>query len=502
MKRPFDASPLTVAARMPWRLPLYLALLVLCGARILPAQPTLKIIAPADGTVIHSGQPFTVEVEAAPGAFRFIGVVGMGGLNSDQPLSAPPYRFALQTEADGASGKRELKAIGVRLGEIVYSTAITVDVERSDSPQQLLSEESGLIFGFVGDITALGITGVFSDGSRVGLNRSTLTAYSSDTPAVATVDSNGLVTAVGSGFANLTVTYLNWSIHIPVAVPQPITISPTVASLFTGQTMEFSAELSMTPGIGTSVTWSINPQLGSIDNTGLYTAPSSVVTTWQGVTVTATSVANPTISASGQIWLFAPVSVALSPSTAILTAGQALTLTPTVVNGGDAVNGSAVINWSISPSGVGAVQNSPTLNQNTRMLAPGGTYYAPGVITSPQTVTITATSGYDNSKAASAQVTLVPSVAVSISPPSSTLYGSRSQQFAAMVNFSSNATVTWSISPNVGTIDATGLYTAPATIFYRQTVTVTATSVARPTKSGSALVSILPPSKNRQEEQR
>src|SRR5580700_9508818 len=50
---------LTVAARLPWRLPLYLALLVFCGARILPAQPTLQITSPASGTVLSTGQVFT-----------------------------------------------------------------------------------------------------------------------------------------------------------------------------------------------------------------------------------------------------------------------------------------------------------------------------------------------------------------------------------------------------------------------------------------------------------
>jgi hypothetical protein len=401
---------LTVAARLPWRLPLYLALLVFCGARILPAQPTLQITSPASGTVLSTGQVFTVTVNATPSAFQMVGVIGQTPLGESVAMSAPPYQFAMSTPPDFASGVYSITAVGVTTsGNIVYSPPMTVDVERPDSPQQLLSEESGVIFGFVGDSTALGITGVFGDGSRVGLTHSKLIAYASDTPAVATVDSNGFLTAVGPGFAKLTVTYLNWSIHIPVGVPQPITIAPTVASLYTGQTREFSAELNMTPGIGTSVTWSINPQLGSIDNTGLYTAPSSVVASWQGVTVTATSVAKPTISASAKVWLFAPVSVALSPSTATLTAGQALTLTPTVVNGGDAVNGPAVINWSISPSGVGTVQNSPSVNPNTFLPAPGGTYYAPDVITSPQTVTITATSGYDNTKAASAQVTLVPS---------------------------------------------------------------------------------------------
>jgi N-acetylneuraminic acid mutarotase len=53
--------------------------------------------------------------------------------------------------------------------------------------------------------------------------------------------------------------------------------------------------------------------------------------------------------------------------------------------------------------------------------------------------------------------------------------------------------VTWSISPNVGSIDATGLYTAPSSITTQQTVTVTATSQVDPTRTGTATVTLVPP---------
>jgi len=168
---------------------------------------TVKITAPADGTVIDSGQPFTVEVEAVPGAFQFIIVIGTGGLGFDLPVSAPPYRFALQTEADGASGKRELTAIGViRPGEVV-STAITVDVERADEPERLLTESSSISLGSVGEFVALGITGVFKDKSRVDLTRSTRTRYSSSDPSVVSVRADGVLTAVAPGLAEITVTH-------------------------------------------------------------------------------------------------------------------------------------------------------------------------------------------------------------------------------------------------------------------------------------------------------
>jgi hypothetical protein len=473
-------------------------LLMFLFAPVLLLGQTFQITTPLPGSLVYSGQTLTVTVDAGSTAYQNVTVLGPAQGSATKPaLTGPPYRFSIPVAPDTTSGPQSIQVIGIPAsgGDAVFSS-ITVDVERPDSHQSLKLNLGSLHFGFVGEELPEGVTGVFADGSLVDLDYSTYLTYVSDSPSVATADGRGMVTAVAPGFANVTISYNfpspnSLSAQVPVGVPPPLTVLPPTSSLYASQTVELDAELRIDPNLDQSVTRSLSPGLGSIDKTGLYTAPSSVVS-WQGVTVTAKSVANPAISASAKIWVFAPVPVALSPATATLTAGQALALTPTVVNGGNAENGPAVINWSISPSGVGAVQNSPTFNRNTPMPAPGGTYYAPGVITSPQTVTITATSGYDNTKAASAQVTLVPSVAVSISPPGSTLYVSRSQQFAAMVNYSSNATVTWSISPRVGTIDATGLYTAAANISYPQTVTITATgpNIGGGPNSASATVTL------------
>ena len=51
----------------------------------------------------------------------------------------------------------------------------------------------------------------------------------------------------------------------------------------------------------------------------------------------------------------------------------------------------------------------------------------------------------------------------------------------------------WSIAPSVGSISASGLYTAPASIASTQTVTVTATSHANASKTASASITLTPP---------
>ena len=86
-----------------------------------------------------------------------------------------------------------------------------------------------------------------------------------------------------------------------------------------------------------------------------------------------------------------------------------------------------------------------------------------------------------------------PAVAVSVSPLAASLTASETQQFSAAVTGTANTAVTWSLSPQVGTISSAGLYTAPAAISSVQTVTVKATSVADGTKSATAAVTLNPP---------
>jgi hypothetical protein len=82
---------------------------------------------------------------------------------------------------------------------------------------------------------------------------------------------------------------------------------------------------------------------------------------------------------------------------------------------------------------------------------------------------------------------------VTISPASATLNQGMQQQFSAVVQNNANQSVNWSVdgiaggNVTVGTIDSTGLYTAPDSAGAH---TITAASVAVPTATGSASVSV------------
>jgi hypothetical protein len=80
-----------------------------------------------------------------------------------------------------------------------------------------------------------------------------------------------------------------------------------------------------------------------------------------------------------------------------------------------------------------------------------------------------------------------PGVVVTVSPATATVASDGSKQFNATVTNTSNTAVTWSASP--GSISTAGLYQAP-TVTSNTNATVTATSVADPTKFGTASVTI------------
>jgi hypothetical protein len=265
--------------------------------------------------------------------------------------------------------------------------------------------------------------------------------------------------------------------------PLQLFASPPSASLQGTQTQQFSVIVAN--GTNGAVNWSVAPdpaapagsQPGTISPAGLYTAPSNVGAAQYNVIVTATSQANLAKNAAATVTLTPAVAITLSPLTANLVGGQSLAFVATVSNATD-----PSVTWAASPQ-VGTLDSA-------------GLYMAPSPITSQQIITVTATSVADPTKSASASITLTAPIAVSLAPLSATLVANQTAQFTATVTGSSNTGVTWAISPNVGSIGSSGLYKAPASITSQPTVIVTATSVADPTRSALATVSLYPPVAN------
>jgi hypothetical protein len=259
-----------------------------------------------------------------------------------------------------------------------------------------------------------------------------------------------------------------------------VSLTPLLATLASSQSQQFTA--TVTGATNANVAWTLSPAVGTISAIGLYTAPASIVNA-QSVTVSATSSADPTKSASAAIKLnplpaATTVAVSIAPGSVTLGPCQSQQFTATVTG---ATN--ANVAWTLSPA-VGTISAT-------------GLYTAPASIVNAQSVTVSATSSADPTKSASAAIKLNPlplatTIAVSIAPGSVAVGPSQSQQFTATVTGATNTNVTWTLSPAVGAISATGLYTAPASILNAQSVTVSATSDADPTKSASASITLSP----------
>lgn len=177
----------------------------------------------------------------------------------------------------------------------------------------------------------------------------------------------------------------------PSPTPPPtvtrVSVSPTAASLQTGAQQQFSATVSGTAN--TAVIWSASA--GAITANGLYTAPGAPGT----YTITAVSNADATKSASALVVVAAPQPVAVTVSPANASVGETghLQFMATV----SGLSNQAVT-WAVT-------RGSGTITQS-------------GLYTAPRTAEndmITATSQADNTKSASASISVLPPHSVSLS---------------------------------------------------------------------------------------
>jgi hypothetical protein len=234
--------------------------------------------------------------------------------------------------------------------------------------------------------------------------------------------------------------------------------------------MQFTATVTGTTN--TAVSWSVdavaggNSTAGGISTSGLYTAPSQAGTH----TVSATSMADPTKSATATVTV--TVGASVSPASISVMAGATQQFSanfPGTTN--------PTISWSVDNINGG--------NSSIGTISSTGLYTAPSLAAS-HTITAAATN-----TSASAQVAVF---VMSISPSSATIAPSGAQQFTATIQGLTNTAVTWSVdgvaggNSSNGTITSSGLYSAPSAIGAH---TISATSVAVPASSVQAALTVI-----------
>jgi hypothetical protein len=183
-----------------------------------------------------------------------------------------------------------------------------------------------------------------------------------------------------------------------------------------------------------------------------------------------------------------PLTVQLNiPSSTVVT-GQTAQFTAIITN-----SANTTVTWQVNSVTGG--------NATVGTITTAGLFTAPTTVPSPATVNITAISQADPTKSASATITIAapPAITVTVSPKTANVVTLLTQQFTAAVANTSNTAVTWQVNgtaggnATVGTISASGLYTAPVAVPGANPVTITAISQADNTKSDTASVTVVLP---------
>ncbi len=178
------------------------------------------------------------------------------------------------------------------------------------------------------------------------------------------------------------------------------------------------------------------------------------------------------------------ITVTITPATVSLLLGNTQTFAATVTGATD-----TTVSWSVN----GIAGGSPV----TGRITSAGVYTAPADFPLAPTVQITATSNSDPTKSATATLTIASDVAIALAPSAVGVELGAIQPFRAAISSGGrpDSAIRWSISGAVcptacGSLDANGNYTAPQILPAPATITVTAQSVADPSKQASAAVTI------------
>jgi len=190
--------------------------------------------------------------------------------------------------------------------------------------------------------------------------------WSSNTSSVATVDSNGLVTTIAQGSAQITATSsgVSGSATLTVVQVASVTVTPSPASIAAGQTLQFSAIAKDANGnviSGASFTWSSDTtSVATVDSNGLATAVKNGT-----AHITATSGG---VSGNATLTVATVASVTVSPATASITVGQRQQFTAVAKDsGGNVING-VPFAWSSDVTSVATVDTNGLatgINQGT-----------------------------------------------------------------------------------------------------------------------------------------
>jgi hypothetical protein len=298
------------------------------------------------------------------------------------------------------------------------------------------------------------------------------------------------------------------SVTSPPPPPPPpasvaVTVTPTTGSVLLGNLQALTA--TVTNATDTSVTWSVNnipggsQSMGTITGAGAYTAPVDLPSP-AIVQVTATSQADSSKSSTAQITITSDIGISIAPPNASVELGAVQAFHAAITSAG---HPDASVRWSLSGAACPTACGSVDLN---------GNYTAPGILPSTATATLTAQSVADPSKQMTAPISITSNFTLQVTAPQNVPAGGAATIIATMTpvpGSNPNTVLSWSLSGpgcssttcgtltvvttqgSGGTVTAdTATYTAPTTAPSPDSVVVTVTPQADPTKKAQATMAV------------
>jgi serine protease len=430
--------------------------------------------------------------------------VGFSSLGPEVALAAPAGNCVNATGACLFSIDTTINNGTTNPGANTYTDQLNPNLGTSFS-SPIVAGIAGLMTSVNPNLLPSQLIARLKEGSKtfpVSSDPTVLNCQAPSTTNLQTAECNCTTTTCGAGMANAPGA-LKAALRPIAAVMLPATVSAGQNVTLSGTGSSAACGHTVVSYAWTNVTSSTNAIQGANTATATVVAPASgsftvrlTVTDDAGHTDTADVVVNATSATStspstanansakctaGAI----VVTVGVSPTTASVQSGNGTqTFTATVTNASN-----TTVTWSVN----GVTGGNATVG----MISSNGVYTAPAAVPTPATVTVTATSMADTTKSGSSQVTITAPITVAVTPATASVAVGMTQTFTAAVTGSSNAAVNWSINgvaggnSTVGTISASGVYTAPAMVPTPAAITVTAVSKQDSTKSGSAQTTVV-----------
>ncbi len=389
-------------------------------------------------------------------------------------IYSPPYLF----NSDGTLASRP-SITSVTPGEIGYASTFQLSTPNAASISSVVLMRDG------------SVTHAFDMEQRmVGLNftvqGTTLTVTSPPNGNIAPPGYYMLFVLNSAGVPSVA-KFVQLSLSPNHTPPTGTIISPaTNITVGLNQSLNFSGTATDPGGTVTSYSWVFPGGNPSVSNSS---TPGAVVFSALGsfntsLTVTDNFGLTDPSPETRTITVVPAFSLSVSPTSQVISAGGNGNYT-LVTTSDSGFTGTVTFSASGLPPGVTVTFNPPTATSGSSNV---GVSVGPGVSNGTYPFTISGTSG-GLTETTSATLIVSP---ITIQPPNATLLQGQTQQFTATIQNTGNQSVTWSISPPLGSVSTTGLYTTPVNILSSQQVTLTATGVADPSKSATAIINLTP----------